>query len=165
MKLGLNLGCGKDYRKNDPEVQWINVDLDPAVHSDLRVSVERVAAAVEQKFDIIEANDILEHIHYSEDNRYLWMDVLKSWAGLLKSRGTMRVQVPDPDAIARLKLDGTISERLMNRVVFGESTNSYDHHYQLISLGRLKNAMTEAGLVIVEAYNLHICAIVIGGKL
>lgn len=164
MKLGLNLGSGKDYRKGDREVHWINVDLDPAVVSDLRASVELVNRALVQKYDIIEANDILEHVHCSEDNQDLWADVLQSWVGLLKPEGTLRVQVPDPHAIANLILTGSLDERTANRVIYGENTNAYDRHYQLISRERLETAMRGTGLDILESYNLHICAIVIGRK-
>lgn len=170
MKLGLNLGSGRNRIESTPEMVWMNIDADPATKPDIIASVGDCGAWFRQdeplngKVDEIIANDILEHIPYRENDQNRWRDVLSAWVSCLRPGGTIRIQVPDPHAIFERFSAGDITEETMNRVIYGERTTPWDRHYQLISSGRLGQAMVDMGLQLVEARTLHVCAIVIGVK-
>lgn len=160
----LNVGSGGDYRKSDAESRWINCDLSPAVVCDVRIPSRLLPGRYPIFFDHIEANDILEHIPYSEDNQSEWIDALRAWIYCLKNGGTIRVQVPDIGAIMNLYGAGQIDHHTMNRVIFGESTNEFDRHYQTFTLTQLHDQMLDLGLKVITAEHLHVCAIVVARK-
>jgi predicted SAM-dependent methyltransferase len=172
MKYGLNLGSGKDFRTSTSEIEWTNVDADPNAKPDIVGSVEylgsyfRADRPLVGHFDEIIARDILEHIPHMAgaalDGR--WHTVLKGWIECLRPGGTIFLQVPCLQNIYEAMATGAIDEETANRVIYGESTDSWDRHYQLFSLLRLRTALESMGLDIVESYNLHVCAIVVGRK-
>lgn len=165
MRLGLNIGSGKNYIPSTPEMQWINCDGHEDIRADERMPLYQLDHKYMGQADEIIANDILEHMPYdSVSNGDMWLHILKRWVACLKPGGTIRVQVPDPHQIFKLYEDGTLNEDQMNRVVYGENTSWHDRHFQMFSLLRLAVIMRGLGLEIVREYNLHICAIVIGRK-
>lgn len=163
-KYGLVVGCGSEYRTSTPEMTWLNVDADPAVKADLRWPVHELHTRYAGFFDLIEAKDILEHVPYSENNQTEWFRALQSWCWCLARGGTIKVQVPDIEAIMAQFHNGHIDFVTVNRVIFGESTGQYDRHYQTFTLRQLRQWMEDLGLEITEAYNLHVCALVVGRK-
>lgn len=168
MKYGLNIGSGKERKINDLTMEWINIDADSKMEPDIVCSAEDLEGLhidgkpFTEHFDLIIAKDILEHIPYREDDKDRWIMCLSSWVRCLKPGGTIRIQVPDPFAIADCLQRGTVSEETANRVIFGESTGLLDHHYQLISKNRLAMAMSRCRLMITKMETLHVCAIVEG---
>lgn len=164
-KYGLVVGCGAEYKATTPEMEWLNVDSDPDVVSDVRWPVNSLHIRYTGFFDVIEAKDILEHVPYSQTNQTEWLQSLQSWCWCLVKGGTIKVQVPDIEAIMAQFHEGTIDFKTANRVIFGESTSPYDRHYQTFTLRQLREVMQDFGLEITEAYNLHVCAIVVGRKL
>lgn len=161
MKIGLNLGCGLYHEESTAEIDWCNVDADPMKAPDLNWNVRDFHGDSEYRgicHEIL-AKDILEHIPPP-----FWEATLKGWIDCLCPGGTIRVQVPSPECIFREFTKGTIDEATMNRVIYGECTTKWDRHYQLFTIQRLRSAMEEMGLEIIEAYELHVCAIVIGRK-
>jgi predicted SAM-dependent methyltransferase len=163
-RYGMSVGCGKEYRETTPEMTWVNVDADPEIKADVRWPVEALHTRYLGFFDVIEAKDVLEHIPYNEAHREEWLCALQSWCWCLAPGGTLKVQVPDLEAIMAQFHEGTIDFRTANRVIFGESTGPYDRHYQTFTLRGLRQTMEDFGLEITEAYNLHVCAIVVGRK-
>lgn len=163
-KYGLVIGCGKEYRESTPEMLWLNVDGDPAIRADARWDIDSIHTRYTGFFDEIEAKDILEHVPYSESNQNEWLDTLQSWCWCLTRGGVLKVQVPDIEAVMAQFHEGHIDFRTANRVIFGESTGLYDRHYQTFTLRQLKQVMEDFGLQIEEAYNLHVCAVVVGRK-
>lgn len=166
IRLCLNLGCGVDYRQSTPDETWINIDADAAhVKCDMESRVESLPLMrYRGKVDHIEANDILEHVHYSEADKESWILVLRDWLYCLKTGGTIRIQVPDFWAIAIALREEKISMDTANRVIYGENTNSWDKHYQLFTFDRLKQTLLDMGMEILEARRLHVCAIVIARR-
>lgn len=163
-RYGLVIGCGKEYREATPEMIWINVDADPDIKADIRWPIGSIHTRYAGFFDTIEAKDILEHVPYSEDNQEEWLRTLQSWCWCLARGGVLKVQVPDIEAVMTQFHEGAIDFRTANRVIFGESTSPYDRHYQTFTLRQLRQVMEDLGLEIVESYNLHVCAVVVGKK-
>jgi predicted SAM-dependent methyltransferase len=164
-KLGLNLGCGRDVRPTTASIRWINVDYDADVHPDIVGSVEFPFPGVEfGTVDEIEANDILEHVPYRESALTRWHDALKLWIKYLAPGGRIRIQVPDIHAIIDRYCARDIDFRTLNRVLFGESTNTLDHHYQVFDMDELAYVLELLGLEILEKRRLHVCAIIIARR-
>lgn len=161
MKLGLNLGCGLYHEESTAEIEWHNVDADPMKAPDLNKNVRDIHGDSEYGHIVHEiiANDVLEHIQVAH-----WKQTLHGWIDCLCPGGTIRVQVPSPECIFREFQKGTIDEATMNRVIYGECTTKWDRHYQLFTLERLRSTMEEMGLEIIEAYEVHVCAVVVGRK-
>lgn len=157
--MKLNIGSGENYREG-----WTNVDGRPDVKADIYDNVSHLDDRFPLQADEIVANDILEHIPYSETNKDQWKTVLASWVRCLKPGGTIRIQVPCMDSIFVLYMNDKIDEDLSNRVLYGENTSWFDRHYQLFARARLLKAMEDCGLVIESVEYLHICLIVIGRK-
>lgn len=164
MKYGLVIGCGSEYHESTPEMSWLNLDVDPAVKADIRLPLHRIHERCVGFFDEIEAKDIMEHVPYSENNQTQWLDTLQSWSWSLVRGGTLRVQVPDIEAIMKQFHDGTIDFKTVNRVIFAENDSEWNRHYQVFTLKQVRQAMTDMGLEITEAFNRHVCAIVVGRK-
>lgn len=162
MRRVLNLGCGlSDFHRNEPTVQYVNIDADPKVQADLRDDLTE-PLMIELKhglFDHIQASDILEHIPADR-----CFNVLGSWTDLLVEGGTITIQVPDPYLLFDKLRSGELDEEEINRVIFGECTNQWDRHYQLISTGRLRRMLKNLGLKITDERRLHVCAIVTARK-
>lgn len=163
-KYGLVAGCGKEYRETTPEMKWLNLDADPEVKADIRWPLDRLHDRYVGFFDEIEAKDILEHVPYSETNKDQWLNSLRSWSWCLTRGGTIKVQVPDIEAVMKQFHEGAIDFPTANRVIFGESTGEFDRHYQVFVLRDLRQTMVDLGLEILEAYNLHVCAVVVARK-
>lgn len=162
MKLGLHIGSGKQFMENTADCAWINFDADPVYGVDM-TPVCLLDTYFGGVVDHIIANDVLEHVPSSTTSAG-WHRALKAWVRCLRPGGTIRVQVPDPEAIFARYLAGEIDEALMNRVIYGDNTGPYNRHYQMFTLKRLQKEMEDLGIKIDEAYNLHICAIVIGRR-
>ncbi len=161
-KLGLNLGCGRDVRPTTASIRWINVDYDADVRPDIVGSVEFEFPGVEfGTVDEIVANDILEHVPYRESAQTRWLDALKLWIRYLAPGGTLRLQVPDIQALHARYYERDIDLKTLNRVLFGESTNTLDHHYQVFDMDDLTVRLITLGLTIVEHRRLHVCAIIV----
>lgn len=164
-QYALNIGCGAEYKDSVAgALKWINVDGDPDIKADIRLPLHRLHERYVGFFDHILAKDVLEHIPYAENNQEQWMTTLQSWCWCLVRGGTLMVQVPDIEAIMKQSHDGTIDFKTANRVIFGESTGLWDRHYQTFTLRGLRQTLVDMGLEIVEAYNNHVCAIVVGRK-
>ncbi len=163
-RYGMVVGCGNEYRKTTPEMTWINVDADPDIKADVRWPINCLHTRYLGFFDEIEAKDILEHVPYSSANENEWLETLQSWSWCLTAGGILKVQVPDIEAVMTQFHGGQIDFRTANRVIFGESTSPYDRHYQVFTLRQLRQTFLDLGLEVTEAYNLHVCAVVVGRK-
>ncbi len=93
--LYLNLGCGRRFHSG-----WVNIDLSSpgpeVVQHDLRQGIP----FPDQSCDAIYHSHLLEHIPQEEVLAFL-----KECQRVLKSRGVLRVVVPDLETICRLYLE------------------------------------------------------------
>ena len=152
MKLGLNIGCGKNKIPSTAEIEWVNIDADYSVIPNRCMDAWNVSTWYVDKADEIVANDILEHIPYAENDKIAWKAILRLWVSCLRPGGTIRVQVPSAVCCVQRFLEGAITEKTMNRVIYGESTTAFDKHYQTFTLNRLRRTMEEMGLQILDAH-------------
>jgi hypothetical protein len=153
--MKLNIGCGDDYKEG-----WVNIDSSPYVKKDLDHDLSFLDEKFADQADFILAQDILEHLNMNK-----WEVALTRWVRCLKVGGKIQIQIPDPYLIFDKLVTGELTEEEVNRVIYGENTTDLDRHYQLFSLGRLKDTMKKLGLKIVEQRRINICSIVVGEKI
>lgn len=92
MKIGdglkLNVGCGRVKK-----VGYLNVDIDPLMKPDLILNINSGLPFKEERFQIIEAYHIIEHI-------FPWsvLDLLKEFFRVLKPQGRLVIECPNIEA-------------------------------------------------------------------
>jgi predicted SAM-dependent methyltransferase len=78
----LNLGCGTDIRAG-----WVNLDVAALPGVDVVHDLNRMPLPfADGEFALIHAKDVLEHVNY--------VDVLRELHRILRSGGTLEIQVP-----------------------------------------------------------------------
>ena len=92
--MKLHLGCGKrDFEG------WINVDLADFPHVHYKSSVDDLKMFKDNTADLIYSSHTLEYFDKLEV-----VTVLKEWHRVLKDGATLRVAVPNFNALAKLKI-------------------------------------------------------------
>ena len=90
-KVKLHLACCERYIPG-----YIHIDIRNFPHIDYIMEVDNLCEFDDNSVDHIYASHILEHF-----GRHEVVDVLKEWYRVLKEEGTLRVAVPDFEAICR----------------------------------------------------------------
>lgn len=88
--MNLNLGCGI---KKLPG--FTNIDINPNVEPDIVDDILTLSSIEEESVDLIYACHVLEHLSFDVDIH----KALSRWYSLLKQGGTLRLSVPDMDAV------------------------------------------------------------------
>ncbi len=91
----LNLGCGRRFHP-----AWINLDASPAAPTIRVWNVTQQLPFADASFDAVYHSHLLEHLRPTEA-----LPFLRDCRRVLRPGGTLRVVVPDLEAIARLYLD------------------------------------------------------------
>lgn len=140
--MKLHLGCG---RRHIPG--YVHVDVLDYPHVDLRHAVDALPMVAEGSAEVVYACHVLEHFHRREVPR-----VLREWARVLAPGGTLRVAVPDWEAI----VDVYARTRDLAAVVgplFGRGDYLYNVHYNVFDFATLRAALEGAGLRDVRRYD------------
>jgi SAM-dependent methyltransferase len=87
----INIGCGNRFH-----VDWVNVDLAPACPHIIKCDIRGGLPFSSSEFDAIYHSHLLEHL---EKHRAIFF--LRECFRVLKSKGLIRVVVPDLERIAR----------------------------------------------------------------
>jgi predicted SAM-dependent methyltransferase len=136
--LRLHLGCGPINA-----VGYINIDFAPMRHVHLMQSVERLRRFQTGSVDLIYASHVLEHI--SHQNTLL---VLREWARALKPGGTLRIAVPDFDALVRIYALKNRAIPAIQGMLFGGQDYPGNAHFTAFNSGYLAQLLVEAGFEI-----------------
>lgn len=124
----LNLGCG-------------DVQLDGYENLDAKTGDCIFPLAVEPgTVDEVRASHVLEHFPFEHVG-----SVLTDWAKALRPGGTMKIAVPDFEAIAKSYLEG--AEMPIQGLVMGGHSDPYDHHQAIFDREVLAEVMRAVGLV------------------
>ena len=87
--IQLNLGCGS---KKLPG--FTNIDIRPEVKPDIVDDITKLAKIEDGSVDLIYTCHVIEHIAFND-----LREVLMRWYDILKPGGTLRISVPDMDAV------------------------------------------------------------------
>lgn len=121
----------------------LNMMLAPDVVADL---ADELPMFADEAFDEIRCHHVLEHIT-PERARFAMLAL----ARVLKSGGTLDVEVPDMTRIAKAWLEGPATHEELQQWIYGEDLHGeYDGHRQALDADSLKALLDFAGLRIIE---------------
>ena len=146
--LKLNLGCG-DRKMHG----FVNVDARKDVFPDVVADVTKIHETFEN-VDLIYACHVLEHfpLKPSSFQPTTWKDTLKNWYTALKPQGTLRLAVPDIEAVCEHYIE-TKDLDTLSAFFYGGQKYDFDFHYHCWSFKTLKRDLLEAGFKEVERYD------------
>jgi predicted SAM-dependent methyltransferase len=144
--LKLHVGCGKRYLPG-----FVHVDLADYPHIDWRRDVHDLSFLPPASADLLYASHVLEYF-----DRWEVKDVLRNWREVLRVGGTLRVAVPDFEAMSEVyqkgkKLDHILGP-LYGRMEVGNTDQMIYHKttYDFVSLAKV---LEECGFVDVRQYD------------
>lgn len=140
--MKLHLGCG-----SRPIPGWVNVDVVDYPHVDLRCAVDRLPMVADGSAEVVYSSHVLEHFPRSETGR-----VLREWRRVLRPGGTLRVAVPDFDALSALYVETGRLELVLGPL-FGRGDYLYNVHYTAFDEALLCRALEAAGFVRPRRYD------------
>ena len=146
--IKLNLGCGKRYIPG-----FIHVDLDDYPHIDYKTDISDLSMFQDSYADLIYSSHTLEYF-----DRFDVLNVLKEWRRVLKPDGTLRVAVPDFEALVRVyqdskdlgKIIGPLYGRMLIKTPDGEKKF---YHKTVYDFASLKNVLETSGFTDVHRYD------------
>lgn len=126
---------------------WVNVDVREDVHPDVVDDCSLLSKFDNNSADVIYASHLTEHFKRSE-----YLSVLKRWREVLKDGGTLRVAVPDMEAVVKCYLyEGDI--RPFQHMIFGSQRHDFDFHYIGFDEKFLSESLLEAGFKSPKRYD------------
>lgn len=140
----LHIGCGKCYLP--PAEGWINHDVFDSVKADVYADMASLPFE-NSTFDLIYASHVLEHAH-----RRMILSTLSHWRALLKPGGTLRVAVPNFEAITEWYTKTRDLPALMG-LLYGGQNHPKNYHTVTFDSFTLGEALRKAGLVNIRRWN------------
>lgn len=148
MGLKLHLGC---WHRNIPGM--VHVDLCDMPHIDYRTSIDKLPMVADGAAELIYSSHSLEYF-----DRFEAEGVLAEWHRVLAPGGTLRVAVPDFDALIEVykragdlkPLLGPLYGRMEINTPEGKRTL---YHKTVYNFGHLKFVLQKAGFVNVRRYD------------
>lgn len=144
--LKLHIGCGKRYLPG-----FVHVDLADYPHIDWRRDVRDLSFLPDNSADLLYASHVLEYF-----DRFEVKDVLRTWRAVLRPSGTLRVAVPNFEAMADLYARGESLDRflgpLFGRMEVG-NTGSMIYHKTTYDFASLSAVLEENGFADVRRYD------------
>lgn len=152
--MNLHLGCGK---RRINLSGWVNVDIDPENEPDV---VADCFLPVGNELDEYKGAEVLYACHILEHcGRHEYKAVLKRWYDLLSPGGTLRLAVPDLEAVfdrhlehsASLQHGSCLTELL--GFLYGGQRNEHDYHKMGWDEATLTRDLLAAGFREVRRYD------------
>lgn len=140
----VHLGCGTKFIPG-----WIHIDAQSYDHIDFQQTIDTLPMFTDNSIDEIYACHVLEHI-----GRRDFIRVLLEWNRVLKPAGTIRVSVPDWDAIiAEYQSSGGKNIHDVMGLVVGGQRDVWDFHCIIFNFMLLKQALEYCGFEKVSRYD------------
>ena len=141
--MKLHLGCGMRYIEG-----FKHVDIIPADHIDVTTSIDDLSMIGTNEVELIYACHVLEHF-----KRRALTRVLKEWIRVLRPGGTLRLAVPDFEAMSKLYVAGTATLDELQGPLVGGQTYLYNFHYSIFDFTMLRCELEAAGFVNARRYD------------
>lgn len=140
--MKIHLGCGSKYIDG-----YIHIDAQKFDHIDHVADIKKLDFLKANTADEIYACHVLEHFGRNE-----FRDVLNEWIRVLKPGGTLRLSVPDFDAIFMdYSKTGDLSP-LMG-LIYGGQRNKYDYHFFGFNFKSLSTVLSDLGMINIQRYS------------
>ena len=144
--MKLHIGCGERYLPG-----WKHLDARKFPHVDyVTDKLDKLDMFADNSIAEIYACHILEHFNRNEV--CYEGGVLKEWHRVLETGGSLRIAVPNFEAIVAEYL----SSRNLDRVIgplYGRQNYKYNFHYQVYDFKRLSDLLTSVGFSDVKLYD------------
>ena len=142
----LHLGCGKRYIPG-----FIHIDLADFSHIDYKTDVSDLSMFGDNSVDLIYTCHVLEYF-----DRIQVKDVLKEWHRVLKPKGTLRIAVPDFEALVEVYQQYSDLSLIIGPL-YGrweiEGSKKVVYHRTVYDFESLKNVLESAGFVNIHRYD------------
>jgi predicted SAM-dependent methyltransferase len=138
----LHLGCF--YQKIHG---FTNVDIREDINPDLVDDVFKLKNIKQGSVDLIYTCHVLEHADRQEAK-----DAMKRWHEILKKGGTLRVSVPDLEAIFEYYICHK-DLRALECLLYGSQKHPYDFHHTGWDFKSMERDLKEAGFSSVKRYD------------
>ena len=142
--LRLNIGCG---HKPDPE--YLNVDRRSLPGVDIVAEADALPFEPGSLREIYAAH-FLEHFTQARLPK-----ILAYWRDLLVPEGTLRVVVPDAEAMIAAYMQGHMSFHDLREVTFGAQDYDDDFHQTMFTPGSLSQLLAQSGFARVTTIALN----------
>jgi SAM-dependent methyltransferase len=141
-KLFVHCGCGRIDLPG-----YVNVDLTPMPHVHYVVPITDLFMFSNGTVDLLYASHVLEHLSVAEAKA-----ALHEWVRVLKSKGTLRLAVPDFSILSEIYREKGDLEAMFGPLLGGQtdSKNFHKSAYDELYLSRL---LLAAGLVRVRRWD------------
>ena len=140
--MKLHLGCGERYIPGFFHIDGIKYD-----NVDLVAKLDDLGDIKSESVDLIYASHVLEHFGRLEVE-----SVLLEWMRVLKPGGTMRLAVPDFEAVCKVYLE-TKSIEAVKGLVCGGQNYKYNFHYNIFDFDSLSKLLFKLGMKKVYMYD------------
>ena len=140
--MKVHLGCGKRFIPG-----YIHIDAVPFPHVQHVSVIDNLPFISNESVDIIYNCHVLEHFQKNKIST-----VLKEWHRVLKKGGTLRIAVPDFEALSNLyQQTGDLS--LVIGSLYGRQDYLYNFHYMVFDFKTLSKVLTDIGFTKVKRYD------------
>jgi len=139
--MKLHIGCGKKYIAGYKHLDVIDFE-----HVDFVCDTRKLSMIEDASASEIYACHILEHVERDEV-----VTVLREWNRVLKDGGTLRVAVPDFEAVVA-EYQEKKDLQCFQGLLYGGQTYDYNYHHVAFDLLTLKTFLSDAGFELVERY-------------
>lgn len=137
--IKLNLGCG------DRKIHgFINIDQRAEVYPDVIADITNLNY---KDIDLIYAAHVLEHFKNSETCK-----ILRNWYECLKIGGTLRISVPDFEAIVEY-YNRTKDLTSLLTIIYGGHKYDLDYHFTAFDFETLFEKLTNIGFKDIKRYD------------
>lgn len=140
--MKLHIGCGTKYIDG-----FKHMDAIPRNHVDYVGNANDLSFLQDNSLDEIYACHILEHI-----GRLEIKDLLKEWSRVVKPGGSMRLAVPDFEAVV-LHYNEHKNLDIIMGLLYGGQDYEFNFHYQAYDFNRLEKLLLEVGFTNVQKYD------------
>ena len=141
-EVKLNLGC---FNKHLPG--FTNIDIREDTNPDIVDNAFTLDKIEDTSVDLIYSCHMLEHLSYEETSK-----ALTRWLSVLKEGGTLRLSVPDLEAIFAHYFYHKDLSSLMT-MLYGSQRHPYDYHKNGWDYDKLKKELLEVGFSSVRKYD------------
>ena len=151
-EIKLHLGCGKKYI---PEFTW-HVDLDDYPHINYHHEISNLPVFKNNSVDLIYCCHAFEYFDREEGK-----SVLKEWKRVLKPGGTLRLAVPDFEAIVKVyfKYKKDLEHRGILGPLYGrmkiktKNGEKFIYHKTVYDFNSLKKLLKSVGFRTIRRYD------------
>lgn len=145
----LHLGCGSVHLPG-----FVSIDQAAYDHIDFQQDVRDLSNFMDESIELIYACHVLEYFDLQEA-----VDVLREWRRVLEPGGTLRLAVPDFDALLKVyRASGSLAAilgPLYGRMVLADGSGSYKaiYHKTVYTFELLSTILSAAGFRGIRRWN------------